>query len=107
MAATRRSERRDEGPASNGQQAQTGRATAIGAPVLRATTISFGGLDTILDSGNGLSIFPVGARVRVQGSSTNNREFLVVTSSAGTLTVRPRVVSSAASGPTIELRRIG
>lgn len=107
MSGTRRLERRDEGPASNGQQAQTGRATSIGAPMLRATTISFTGPDTIADSGNGLAIFPAGARIRVQGSARNNREFLVVTSAAGSLTVRPARVTSAAAGPSIELRRLG
>lgn len=107
MSGTRRLERRNEGPASNAQQAQTGRASDVGSPTLRAATISFTGPNTIADSGNGLAIFPAGARVRVQGSAANNREFVVVTSAAGTLTVRPSRVTSAAAGPTVELRRIG
>ena len=107
MSGTRRLERRNEGPASNAQQVQTGRATQVGPAVLRASTISFTGPDTIADSGNGLAIFPVGARLRVQGSAANNREFTVTASAVGSLTVRPARVTTASASPAVELRRIG
>lgn len=107
MSGTRRLERRNEGPASNGQQAQTQRETRVGGAEVRSTTISFTAPATIADSGNGLARFPVGARVRVQGSSLNNREFVVVTSSAGSLTVRPALIRTEAAGASVELRRLG
>jgi hypothetical protein len=105
--STRRISLRSEGAASNAQQRQASRQTSIGAPVVRATTVAFVGTDTITDTGNALASFPPGARIRVQGSARNDREFIVVTSAANALTVRPARVTADAAGPLVEIRRLG
>lgn len=63
-----------------------------------AATISFDNLHHISDSANGLAIFPVGAKIAVTGTASNNSTFTVTVSSAAQLTVTETTVTEAA-GP--------
>jgi len=68
------------------------------------TTIGFGATNTITDSGNGLAVFAVNEIIEVRGSASNDGEYIVKESAAGSLTVAPGTVEEAA-GASIELRR--
>lgn len=63
---------------------------------LTASTISFDNLHHILDSANGLAIFPAGAKVVVTGTVNNNGTFTVTVSAAGQLTVAETTATEAA-----------
>ncbi|MFN0183051.1 MAG: hypothetical protein ACKVQR_04445 [Aquabacterium sp.] len=69
------------------------------------TGIAFVNPGTITDSGNQLALFTVGSSFFVRGSPANSRQFQVVTSAAGTLTVTPAVVTAEIAGPSITLAR--
>lgn len=77
-----------------------------GGAVLRATTISFTGANTIGDSGNSLAQFSVGMKIRVTGTTKNDRSYKVMTSAAGTLTVLPAVIQNESAGNTFEIRQV-
>jgi hypothetical protein len=82
-------------------------STNKGGATLVGTGISFTSANTIADSGNGLAVFAVNARIQVRGSPRNSRPFDVVTSAAGTLTVRPSLVTTEAAGPSITIVKEG
>lgn len=70
------------------------------------TTIAFvASSDTITDSGNGLAGFEVGCDIHVSGSASNDGEYRVTASAAGTLSVFPQVVDESAS-LAIEIRAL-
>lgn len=69
------------------------------------TGIAFVNPGTITDSGNQLAVFGVGSSFFVRGSPANSRQFQVVTSAAGTLTVNPAVVTAEIAGASITLSR--
>jgi hypothetical protein len=71
---------------------------------LVGTGIAFGSTNEITDTGSGLAVFTAGEVLEVRGSASNDGEYIVQTSAAGTLTVVPNIVTEAA-GATIELRR--
>lgn len=105
--STRKSQRNDRSAGVNDTrrtQARITRKDGAGG-ILVGTGISFTSSNTIADTGNGLALFNVGARIRIRGSAKNSRAFDVVTSAAGTLTVRPATVTTEAAGPTITITR--
>jgi hypothetical protein len=105
--STRTSQRNDRSAAVNGSrrnQTRLQRRDGAGG-ILLGTTISFTSANTIADSGNGLALFNVGATIRIRGSARNSRTFDVVTSAAGSLTVRPAVVTTESAGPSITISR--
>lgn len=100
--STRRTTQKSQGAAGNLARAPQVNVSTKGGN-LRATTISFTNPGTIADSGNGLAIFPVGARIRVRNSPRNSRQFQVTASAAGSLTVTPAVVTSESAGANITI----
>jgi hypothetical protein len=93
------------GAATNSSRSSQRLATQDKGGVLKATTISFTNPATIADSGNGLAIFPVGARLQVEGSPRNSRKLRVTASSAGSLTVTPGLLTTEGPGAAITLRQ--
>jgi len=77
-----------------------------GGAVLTGTGISFTSAGTISDSGNGLAKFLAGQRIQVRGSASNNGEFAVQTSAAGSLTVLPGTVTTEGTGPTVTITSV-
>ena len=72
-----------------------------------AATISFeNSTQSIDDSGSGLGNFNVGDIVRVEGSASNNSDYIVTTVAAGSLGVDRGVVQESA-GNSITLLRVG
>lgn len=76
--------------------------------VAPATTIAFvdagaGSDDTITDSGNGLAAILAGAIVNVAGSDSNDGDYLVTASAAGTLTLSEGVLTTEAAGASVTL----
>lgn len=68
-----------------------------------ASTISFSGA-TILDSANGVSIFPAWTRVKVTDSAHNDGTYDVLTSAAGTLTLASgTTLTTEAAGASVTL----
>ena len=105
--STRKSQRVDRGAAGNSSRRSQGRISRDkGGATVVGTGISFTGPATIADTGNGLAAFDVNARIEVRGSARNSRVFDVVTSAAGTLTVRPSLITSEVAGPSITITRL-
>lgn len=105
--STRKSQRVDRGASGNSSRRTQGRISRDkGGATVVGTGISFTGPATIADSGNGLAAMDVNASIEVRGSARNSRVFNVVTSAAGTLTVRPALVTSESAGPSITITRL-
>ncbi len=105
--STRINTRIGRGAAENNSRRSQGsfdRDPQSGATI-RASTISFTNPDTISDSGNGFAALRAGDPIEVRGSARNSRGVVVVTAAAGSLTVRPAVVTSEAAGPSITINR--
>lgn len=77
-----------------------------GGATLQGTTVGFSNPSTITDSGNGLARFTPGAIINIVGSVSNNRQFTVVTSAAGTLTVTPGRVTTESAGAFVDIRTV-
>lgn len=104
--STRTSQRVDRSASLNQSRRSQGRISRdLGGATVVGTGISFTGPDTIADSGNGLAAFGVNAQIEVRGSAANSRVFDVVTSAAGTLTVRPALVTTESAGASITITR--
>jgi hypothetical protein len=104
--STRTSQRVDRSASLNTTRRSQGRISRDqGGATVVGTGISFTAPDTIADSGNGLAAMGVNAQIEVRGSPKNSRVFDVVTSAAGTLTVRPALVTSEAAGASITITR--
>lgn len=93
------------GAATNSSRSSGRVATQDKGGILKGTGISFTNPATIADSGNGLAIFPVGARIQVEGSPQNSRTLRVTASAAGSLTVTPGVLTTEGAGAAITLRQ--
>ncbi len=65
---------------------------------ITGTGIAFDNTHHITDTNNGLAIFPIGCRVLVSGSVSNNGVFTVTASAAGSLTVTENTAIEAAGG---------
>lgn len=72
---------------------------------IQLTTISFTAPATISDSANGLGIYGVNDAIDVRGSSLNSRSWIVLTAGAGSITVYPSGIQTAAAGPVIIMQR--
>jgi len=68
------------------------------------TGIAFGNTADITDTGSGLAVFGVNEVIEVRGSASNDGEYVVTASAAGTLSVVPNITTESA-GASIELRR--
>lgn len=71
---------------------------------VQATDISFTAPDTISSAGSGFPTIATGQNIRVVGSSLNDRQWKVVTSSASTITVRPAQIQNESAGALIDIR---
>lgn len=72
---------------------------------VQGTDISFTSPNTIASAGNA---FPTGLKagdmITITGSGANDRQWLIATSAAGSLTVLPAQIQSAVAGPLIDIR---
>lgn len=76
-----------------------------GGANLAANTISFTAPNIIADSGNGLGVFTyAGQQLIVEGSASNDRRYIVLTTGAGSITVEPSQVTSESAGALMYLR---
>jgi hypothetical protein len=104
--STRTSQRVDRGASGNLSRRSQGRISRNpGGATVVGTGISFTAPGTIADSGNGLAAFGVDAQIEVRGSPKNSRVYDVVTSSAGSITVRPAMVTNESAGASITITR--
>lgn len=72
---------------------------------IAASTISFTAPNIIADSANGLGIFTyVGQPFTVEGTASNDRRYIVLTTGAGSITVEPSQVTTEAAGGLVMLR---
>lgn len=71
-----------------------------------AATISFTATATIADSGNGLAAFTPNTSIRVSGNTANARDYVVLTSAAGTLTVHPGFIATESAGELITIEQV-
>lgn len=105
---TRKSQRIGLSAALNGtRRGQAGFSQNKGGATVKGTGISFTASNTIADSGNQLAVLAVGARIKVRGSPRNSRTFDVVTSAAGSITVRPANITSEGAGAAITIIKEG
>ena len=65
------------------------------------TTISFTAPSTISDSANGLGVYRSGDIVKVTGSASNNRTYVVATAGAGTMVVVETNIITETAGATV------
>ena len=65
------------------------------------TTISFTAPSTISDSANGLGVYRAGDPVKVTGSASNNRTYVVATAGAGTMVVVETNIVTESAGATV------
>lgn len=72
---------------------------AVSVNQLTASTIAFDNTNHITDSANGLAVFAIGQKVRVNGTANNNGLFTVTASAAGSLTVTETTATEAAGTP--------
>ena len=73
-----------------------------------ATTIAFvdggAGADTITDTALGLEMFPTGARIRVQGSTSNDGYYTIVSGGvAGVITLATGTLTAEAAGDSVTI----
>lgn len=103
--STRASNGRAQSAAGNLSRAESRSVGRDPGLTRTATTIAFTAPGTITDTGNGLAVFTAGQRVRVIGSARNDRVWTVATSAAGTLTVLPALLTTAAAGPSVTITK--
>jgi hypothetical protein len=105
---TRDSQRQHLGAAGNNtRRTQGGISRDKGGATVIGTGISFTGASTIADSGNGFGAIQVGDMIEVRGSPLNSREWRVNTAAAGSITVRPQMITSESAGAVITVTRKG
>jgi hypothetical protein len=73
---------------------------------LTATTISFTAPDTMGDTGNGLGIFAIGDRVRIEGTASNNGIREVLTVAVGTITFVEQDITTEAAGASMTVTKV-
>jgi len=75
--------------------------------LVRGVTIAFTAPDTITDSANGLAVFRVGQRIRIQGSTINDNAYVCKTVAAGTIVIQSVNgigVKTQIAGPSISIQ---
>lgn len=106
MATTRKSQRNERSAGlNNTRRTQSRISRNLGGSTVVATTISFTNPSTIADSANGMGNFAVNDKFQVRGSAKNSRWWEVVTSGAGSMTVRGGIITTEAAAPLITLTR--
>lgn len=104
--STRDSQRIEEGAGLNNTRRSQGNISRDpGGATVVGTGISFTGNSTIADSGNQLGALAVGDIIEVRGSPLNSREWRVNTASAGSISVRPQMITSESAGASITITR--
>lgn len=76
-----------------------------GGPNTASNGISFTNPNTITDTNNGLGFLYVGQIFTVDGSASNDRDFICLATGAGSITVEPSTqVTTEAAGVTMFIR---
>jgi len=104
--STRNGQRSEQSASLNNTRRTQGRTSRDkGGATVISTGISFVAGSNIVDSNDGFGALSVGDRIEGRGSPRNSREFRVHTAAAGTIAVRPQLVTSEDAGATITITR--